>query len=94
MKVFKLEGSSDFFLLKKPGKVNWGIWSNLKFDERYIRSGSAGKVCPAHPQNKFNKKDNLNDWLFNKAEEDDNEEDWEEGGVVVHCTVHEHCSAD
>ena len=91
MKVFKLEGSSDFFLLQKPGKVNWGIWSNLKFDKRYIRSGSAGKACPAHPRNKVNKEENLNDWSFNNAK---GEVDWEEGGVVVQCTVHEHCSAD
>ena len=70
----------------------WAIWSNLKADKRYIQSGSAGQACPAHPQNKFNKRDNLNDWSVNKAKEDSKEEDWEERGVVVQCNVHEHCS--
>ena len=102
MKVFKLEGSSDFYLCVK-GITNWAIRSNLKSDKMYIHSGNAGKACPAHPQNKVNKKYNRNDWRFNKAKEDDNEEDWdylsthhlnneedwEEGGVVVQCTLHD-----
>jgi len=90
--VFKLEGSSDFYFFVKPGKVNWAIWSNLKATKRYIRSGSAGQACPAHPSNKINKRLDFNDWSFNKAEDDDDEEDWEEEGVVVQCTVHEHSS--
>ena len=93
LKVFKLEGSSDFYLFVKPFNTNWAIWSSLKADKRFIRSGSVGQACPAHPRNKFNKRDNLSDWSFNKAKEDPGE-DWEEGGVIVQCSVHEHCSPD
>ena len=93
MKVFKLEGSSDFYLFVKPGKTNWAIWSNLESGQRYIRSGNAGQACPAHPQNKFSKRFDTNDWGFNKAKEDDDDEDWEEGGVIVRCKIHEHCSS-
>ena len=72
LKVFKLEGSSDFYLFVKPGKTNWAIWSNLaKYGQRYIRSGSAGQACPAYPRNKFSKRFEINDWGFNKAKEDD-----------------------
>ena len=106
LKVFKLEGSSDFYLFVKYGRwaifnlnpVNpyyshWKISSNLDAEKRYIRSGSAGQACPAHPKSKFNKRYNPNDdWSFNKAKENDAYEDWEEGGVVVRCTVHKHCS--
>ena len=56
-------------------------------------SGSAGLRCPASPESKFNKRDNINDWSFNKAGED-GEENWEEGGVVVSCSVHDQTTAD
>ena len=92
LKVFKLDGPSDFYIFVKPGYTQWGIFSNLKADKGYIISGSAGQACPAHPQNKFSKSSHLNDWLFNKAEDDNDKEDWEVGGVVVQCTVHEYCS--
>ena len=94
MKVFRLEeeGSSDFYLFVKSKGSQWTICSNLNADKSFISSGSAGQACPAHPQNKFNKRDNLNDWSVNKAKEDSKEEDWEERGVVVQCNVHEHCS--
>ena len=91
MKVFKLEGSPDFYLFVKAGYTNWAIWLNLKAEKMFIRSGSAGQACPAHPRNKFNKRYNLDDWSFKKLEEDATG-DFEEGGVVVQCTAHEHCS--
>ena len=92
MKVFRLEveGSSDFYLFVKSKGSQWTICSNLNADKSFISSGSAGQACPAHPRNKINKEYKLNDWFFNKAEEDDNKTDWEEGGVVVKCSVHEH----
>ena len=92
LKVFELEGSSDFYLFVKPGFSTWAIRSNLESAQRFIRSGSAGQACPAHPRNKFSKRGDSKDWGFNKAKEDDDEEDWEEGGVVVQCSVHQHCS--
>ena len=60
----------------------------MKGEKRFIRSGSAGLRCPARPESKINKKWDLNDWSFNKAGEDD-KADWEEGGVVVQCTLHD-----
>ena len=42
----------------------------------------------ASPESKINKRINENDWSFNKAGEDE-ERDWEEGGAVVHCAVHQ-----
>ena len=90
--VFKLEGG-DCYLFVKPGKVDWSIWSDLRDKKRFIRSGSAGLRCPASPESKFSKRflDESNDWSFNKAGEDDEEDwkDWREGGVVVQCTVHD-----
>ena len=56
-------------------------------EKAFIASGNAGLRCPACPENKFNKRHNINFWLFNKAEEDGTE-DWEQGGVVVSCSVH------
>ena len=90
--VFQLEGAADRYLCVKPSKTNWGIWSDLKGEKRFIISGSAGLQCPARPESKFSKRFDINDWQFNKAGEDD-EEDWEEGGVVVQCIVHEQSSA-
>ena len=87
--VFKLEGSFDCYLCVKPGYSSWRIWSDLKGKKRFIRSGSAGLRCPASPESKFSKLFKRNDWSFNKAGEDDEEEDWKEGGVVVRCTVHD-----
>ena len=60
----------------------------MESGERFIRSGSAGLQCPARPESKFRKRFDINDWQFNKAGEED-EEDWEEGGVVVRCIVHD-----
>ena len=90
--MFKLEGSSDFYLFVAPGKDKWAIRSSLKGDKEYIRSGSVGQACPAHPRNKVNKRFYRNNWSFNKVKEDSRKEDWEEEGVVVQCHVHEHCS--
>ena len=42
--------------------------------------------CPACPEEWFNYY-----WMFNKAGEDDTE-DWEYGGVVVSCSVHDQSS--
>ena len=89
-KVFKLEGSSDFYLFVKPRFTTLSICSNLKADKSYIISGSAGQACPAHPRNKFNNMYLRNDWMFMEEEE----ESWKEGGVIVWCNVHEHCSTD
>ena len=55
-------------------------------------SGSAGLRCPASPESKFNKKYDIEDWGFNDAGEDD-EEDFEAGGVLVRCTIHDQPSA-
>ena len=79
----------------KPGKVKWSIWSDLDAKERYIRSGSAGLRCVGSPESKVNKCKRIelfNNWSFNKAEEDE-EEDWEKRGVVVQCNVHDQSTA-
>ena len=90
--VFKLEGSTDCYLFVKPGSTVWAIWSDLKGEKRFIMSGSAGLRCPASPESKFSKMFDINDWLFNKAVEDD-KEDFEEGGVVVSCILHDQTTA-
>ena len=60
----------------------------MKAERDYIMSGSSGQPCPAHPRNKISyNKYNHKDWSFNKAGEDF-EPNWEEGGVEVHCSVH------
>ena len=78
---------------------SWSIWSDFEGTEgeiggtRYIKSGSAGLRCPAHPQSKLNKSERINDWSFNKAGEND-KESWKEGGIVVQCSVHDHSSVN
>ena len=91
--MFKLEGSAGCYLFVKPNESRWSIWSGLNGEKRYIKSGSSGQSCPAHQQNKFSTRFNTNDWEFNKAGEDE-EEVWEEGGVIVQCSVHEQSSAN
>ena len=87
--VFRLEGSDDSYLFVKPGWVSWSIWSSLKAEEVYIDSGSLGQACPAHPRNAFNLQDGSKDWNFNKADGNNVEsDDWEDGGVAIHCSVH------
>ena len=90
--MFKLEGPIDCYLFVKG--ISWSIRSDLKGKKRYIRSGSAGLPCPADPRNRnFNsKRFRIKDWQFNKADKDAKAADWEEGGVVVKCTVHGNCS--
>ena len=89
--VFKQEGGAGCYLFHDRSTCCWSIWSDFEGGIRY-RSGSNGPRCVANPQNKTNNK-NRNDWAFNKAGEDE-KEDWEEGGVVVHCTVHDQTSAN
>ena len=88
--VFQLEGAADRYLFVNNYNnwPSWAIWSDLKGEKRFIRSGSAGLRCPARPESKFTKRFDTNDWVFNKAGEDD-EEDFEEGGIVVRCSVHD-----
>ena len=71
----------------------WSIWSDLDGGISYIRSGSNGPRCAANPESKINKSFNKKNWAFNKAGEDE-EEDWEEGGVVLQCTVHDQTLAN
>ena len=84
-----MEGSDDLYLFVKPDWLSWSIWSSLKAEKVFIDSGSAGQACPAHPRNAPNLAQGYKEWKFNKAEDNDvMSRDWEEGGVVVHCSVH------
>ena len=78
--MFKLEGSAGCYLFVKPNENGWSIRSGLNGEKGYIKSRSSGHSCPAHQQN-------TKDWSFNKAGEDE-EEVWEEWGVIVQCTLH------
>ena len=89
--VFKLEGSDDCYLYVRDGPdvYNWSIWSSLKGGQIYINSASAGQACPAHPTNASNVWDGYNDWRVKKKRGNaSGGNDWEEGGVVVRCSVH------
>merc|ERR1712037_857601 len=66
--VFKLEGAAERYLCVKPDYTNWGIWSGLKGEKRFMRSGSAELRCPSRPERKINKMFNCNDWSFNNGE--------------------------
>ena len=85
--MFKLDGTIDCYLFLKPGTLNWCIWPSLKAKRDYIMSGSCGQPCPAHLRNKINDVFGHKEWSFDKAGED-SEPDWEEGGINVHCSVH------
>ena len=88
--MFNLEGSVDRYLFVKPGKLGWSIRSSLDAGKKFIKSGSAGESCPAHPSNfsRHKKSFEINKWRFNKAGENQ-EENFEEGGVVFRCSVHD-----
>ena len=88
--MFKLEGSVDRYLFVKPDTFGWSIRSSLDAEKMFIESGSAGESCPAHPSNFsfHNQSFQQNNWRFNKAGENQ-EENFEEGGVVVRCSVHD-----
>ena len=84
-----MEGSDDHYLYVRPGWESWSIWSSLKAEKVYIRSGSAGQPCPAHPRNAPNLREGSKEWKFNKADDSGvDSEDWEEGGVVIRCSIH------
>ena len=87
--MFKLEGSVGRYLFVMPPNLKWSIRSSLDAEKWFIISGSAGESCPAHPSNFFLNRGSYkqNNWRFNKGE---NQEDkFEEGGVVVRCSVHD-----
>ena len=88
--MFKLEGAYDRYLFVEPGTLNWCIYPSLEAPRDYIQSGSCGQPCPAHPRNKIShNEDNHKDWSFGKSGED-SEPDWEEGGIKVQCSLHDH----
>ena len=88
--MFKLESSVDRYLFVKPDLLAWSIRSSLDAEKRFIESGSTGESCPAHPSNFSIHKEPFqqNNWGFNKAGENQ-EVKFEEGGVVVRCSVHD-----
>ena len=85
-----MEGSDDYrYLYVGPEWVSWAIWSSLTGEEIFIDSGSCGQACPAHPRNAHNSREGSRDWKFNREDDNDvDSEDWGEGGVVIHCSVH------
>ena len=60
------------------------------FAKRFLKSGSSGIACPAHPKNKVSKW--KKDWLF--SFEEGGEEFWKDEGVDLQCTVHDQCSTN
>ena len=74
--VFKSK-EAERFLFVKALKTGWSICSALQGDEDYITSNCAGGICPAISGGS---------WNFNKASKNE-EDDFEEGGVVVSCSV-------
>ena len=74
--VFKSK-EAERFLFVKALKTGWSICSALQGDEDYITSNYSGGRCPASAGGS---------WNFNKASEHE-EDDFEEGGVVVSCSV-------
>ena len=83
--MFKMEGPANCYLFVKPND-DWSIWSPLNGEKRYIKSRSSGQSCPAFEQN-------TKDWSFNKTGEDEREV-WEEGGVILQCTLHDQSEAN
>ena len=55
-----------------------------------MHSGRSAQVCPAHPSKFSAQKPDLdiNVWQFNKADENQ-EEKWEQGVVLLRCSVHD-----
>ena len=73
------------------GWISWIVWSSLKEEKVFVDSGSASHPCPAHPSNISNDLDGTKNWKFNTAEDKGaQDDDLEEGGVLVSCSVHTH----
>ena len=93
--MFKLKSSTDRYLLVKS--VCWSIRPSLDAKKillgkkgHLLCSGSAAQGCPGHPSNMSSS--NSNNWRFYKQGENQAEKQegsWEEGGVVVRCSVHD-----
>ena len=93
--MFKLKSSTDRYLLVKS--LRWSIRPSLDTKKillgekgQLLCSGSAAQGCPGHPSNMSSS--NSNNWRFYKQGENQAEKQegsWEEGGVVVRCSVHD-----
>ena len=84
--MFKREGSLECYLFVNPD--TWVIRdANTEME---LKSGPSGQICPAHPSNFSTSKPDLdlNIWEFNKADENQ-EEKFEEGVVLLRCSIHD-----
>ena len=83
------------YLFVKPGKLSCHVRPSFldlkgKFLHSGTSTGSAGQSCPAHPSNStmHNLARNVNNWRF-KTVGDGQHDIFEEGGVVLPCSVHD-----
>ena len=81
--MFKLSGSLDRYLFVD---TIWVIKSSLDADKALIRSGKSGQICPAHPSNFFTQKPDLD---LNTWADEIQDEKFEEGVVLLRCSVHD-----
>ena len=87
--MFKLASPVDRFLFVK-GHLVWHIRPSLDSEKELVRSGGAMRRCPAHPCN-FSLHMGLvsiDNWQFDKVGDYRNTS-FEEGGVLVRCSVHD-----
>ena len=87
--MFKLESPVDRYLFVK-GHLVWHIRPSLDSEKELVRSGGAMRRCPAHPCN-FSLHMGLvsiDNWQFDKVGDYRNTS-FEEGGVLVRCSVHD-----
>ena len=84
-----MEGSDNFYLYVRNGGISWAVYSSLKREKVFVKSGSASHPCPAHPSNAPNDWQGTKEWRFNAAEDKSVQNaDLKESGVVISCSVH------
>ena len=65
------------------GGSRWEILSIIN-EERIVFSASAGSLCPAHPSNAVNSRQQVTGWRYKRR----NNRKWQNGEINVKCLTH------
>ena len=72
------------YLRVRTGSTSWGISDDIDGKGCFIRSGSAGGLCPADPNTGINKGRGRTSWQYVDAGKDE----WVNGNIKLSCSTH------
>ena len=64
LQVLQHSSGSEQYLTVKTGTSNWGISPDIDGGGSWIKSGSAGGICPAQASNSLSVRDGDKSWLY------------------------------